>query len=357
MTHNTKIIITSDTIIHETGDNNNNVGDHAIIINFIANNDKKQKRVTHKIIDTATDKVTLDKASVNKIAIDKMAYKVVADDDYIYHDYLSISTDDSNLLLSNWVPSKEPIDRYDPLLKKNKKIYIKPFAITLNATRRDPSIPYTNKANIHVIYYGKSDNQIRHEFVPFIDTQKSLDPQLDIKTDSELDRYVKIKLDAKPNRVPNKERVLNKKILDKGNSAEQKNISNYDPGHYSINQSAHSAKHSSPHKPRPDLIQNYYSCIKQVIRHVQTNYQTDYYIPYSLQWCFTASILLYLGLRQLRSINNSSKKFATTKTTISMVMIASSVLCYSLALKSWYLIHAKINSRDTKINLHKNYKN
>jgi|GEM_PF-5666909 len=312
MTHNTKITLTSHKICDTiTGHNDDN---YTIIINFTVDNDKKQNIITDKIATDAT--VT---------------------DDYIYHDYLSISTDDPNLLLSDWIASKEPIDRYDALLKKNKKIYTTPFTITMNATKRDLAIPYSDKANIHVIYYGKSDNQINHEFVPFISSQK----QLDTKLNTQQNTTIETQLNTEPHTQANTklDTKLNKKTLDNKNSPEQKNIQKINMHDHHIH----------------DYCQDIYFYVKQRVHSAQNNYQSDYYLPFYLQWFLAAAILFFLGIRQLRRIHDHTsiqkhiiQKYTMTKrimvkTIICMIMIASSILCATLALKSWYIYHQKAN--------------
>ncbi|MCX5925100.1 MAG: hypothetical protein NT124_02275 [Candidatus Dependentiae bacterium] len=92
--------------------------------------------------------------------------------DCIYHDYISLSTDSPDIMLSDWNSSGEPIERYDVLFKKNKLVYIEPFTLTLTAQVKTNNRHSMQTPNLHCIYYKKSDNNITHQLLPLIFTQK-----------------------------------------------------------------------------------------------------------------------------------------------------------------------------------------
>lgn len=92
--------------------------------------------------------------------------------EYVYTDYINLSTDSPQVTLSPWHTSSEPISRYDSIFKQTKQIYPEPFTLTLAAHITSAANEPLYPTNIHVIYYKKSDNQITHEIIPLPFTHK-----------------------------------------------------------------------------------------------------------------------------------------------------------------------------------------
>lgn len=83
--------------------------------------------------------------------------------DALYADYFSFSTDHPAVKIVAWHPSSEPVNKYDVAFKATKRMFKKPFTITLEAQNNDPSIAHFN---LHVGYYQQSKKQHSYTIVP-----------------------------------------------------------------------------------------------------------------------------------------------------------------------------------------------
>jgi hypothetical protein len=103
-------------------------------------------------------------------------------EDWIYHDYITLSCDSPNISLSPWQATQEPVARYINNFKETKRIYSGSFAITSIATKTNgsgqamganlgaglASQTHATLGNLHLTYYKKSDKKITHHLIPLI---------------------------------------------------------------------------------------------------------------------------------------------------------------------------------------------
>ncbi len=85
--------------------------------------------------------------------------------DAFYADYFSFSTDHPAVTVSAWHPSLEPVSKYDVTFKATKKVFKKPFTITVATESRDQNIA---NFNLHVGYYQQSKKQPGYAIFPII---------------------------------------------------------------------------------------------------------------------------------------------------------------------------------------------
>ncbi|MDP3889039.1 MAG: hypothetical protein Q8Q25_00655 [bacterium] len=85
--------------------------------------------------------------------------------DFIYQDYLSISTDSPNITLSTGEVSIQPVARYDPASKQTKKMYHQPFVVTVTAQLNQPTVL---DAHLYVTCYQHSRKKITPHIFPLI---------------------------------------------------------------------------------------------------------------------------------------------------------------------------------------------
>lgn|GEM_PF-6337596 len=96
----------------------------------------------------------------------------VHEGDYIYADYIALSSDSPYVILSQWQTTIDPISRYDIAFKRTKKIFTQPFTITATAEiiSIDNRLPHTS--HVHITYYAKSSNGISHDKLSIISIPK-----------------------------------------------------------------------------------------------------------------------------------------------------------------------------------------
>jgi hypothetical protein len=87
----------------------------------------------------------------------------LAKKDFIYKDFISFSTDNPAITLSEWKADLPATHYYDPLFKSTKQIFNKNFTITLTATA---VAELTEPAHLFCSYYQKSENKIKQYIFP-----------------------------------------------------------------------------------------------------------------------------------------------------------------------------------------------
>ncbi len=106
----------------------------------------------------------------------------VASGDALYADYLSFSVDHPNVSLSEWQPSAEPTVKYDTRFKQTKKLFEKPFRITMQACLSQSEIP---QAKLHLSSYTRTQQTSSHHAFPltFASLKNTVNKQIE-KTDA-----------------------------------------------------------------------------------------------------------------------------------------------------------------------------
>ncbi len=86
----------------------------------------------------------------------------VSSGDALYADYLRFSVDHPDISLSEWHASVEPIVKYDTRFKQTKKVFEKPFQITMQANLLKPEI---EDAKLHISTYSRTQQiNTHHKF-------------------------------------------------------------------------------------------------------------------------------------------------------------------------------------------------
>lgn len=91
----------------------------------------------------------------------------VAQDDVLYKDYITFSTDNDQVSITQWSAQADPTTVYDPMFKENKRIYTSDVPFTIDITLKKP----VKDANIRFTYYVKSNGSIQEELlhVPLVE--------------------------------------------------------------------------------------------------------------------------------------------------------------------------------------------
>ncbi len=111
---------------------------------------------------------------------DPNSYELVFDiplskGDSMYHKYLSFSVDHPDIAVESWKPSIDTTDTYDPIFKKNKKLFTEPFSVTVQLNVKKsvyapsdlrPTQPDISNAHLYVTYYLKSKGKITQKSFP-----------------------------------------------------------------------------------------------------------------------------------------------------------------------------------------------
>lgn len=102
--------------------------------------------------------------------------------DALYADYLSFSVDHPDIELDKWHSSIDPIAKYDVQFKNSKKMFTKPFTISLQGHLSKP----VDKCDLHALYYQQSKKQNSYAKFPLILAETSADdtPETIIEADS-----------------------------------------------------------------------------------------------------------------------------------------------------------------------------
>ena len=103
--------------------------------------------------DTTTAKVTsLDNSSAQVILT-----VPVQPGDYIYEEYITISTDDPSVTVSPYRTTTKPISVYDTSFKQPKSAFGKPFSLSFTM-KSDTTLP--KKTQLYLSYYAQSSKKI-----------------------------------------------------------------------------------------------------------------------------------------------------------------------------------------------------
>ena len=98
--------------------------------------------------------------------------------DYLYQDYLSITTDDPNIVVNIDATKSRVVQHFDPAFNETKKAFDKNVHLMLGLSGNFNEI---HQANLHVSYYLESNNKIVTEVIPLVFSQdNNLETQVDI---------------------------------------------------------------------------------------------------------------------------------------------------------------------------------
>ena len=104
----------------------------------------------------------------------------VAHSDLIYKDFITISTHEPNVTLSEWKTNKPSVALYDPLFKETKQVFNEDFTLTIIAQAQ---AAITEPAYLYCSYYRQSDKKINQTLIPLLFTTRiPLDEQSDETT-------------------------------------------------------------------------------------------------------------------------------------------------------------------------------
>lgn len=62
----------------------------------------------------------------------------VAQDDALYKDYITFSSDNDQISITQWSAQVDPTAVYDPMFKENKRIYTSDVPFTIDVTLKKP---------------------------------------------------------------------------------------------------------------------------------------------------------------------------------------------------------------------------
>lgn len=93
--------------------------------------------------------------------------------DFIHKELLSLHMDHPHAKIVSWQPSIDAVNKYDPLFKEDKKVFDRPFNLTINMNYPDD----THDVNLHVSYYRHSMQGMQEEVIPIhsISIEKNTD--------------------------------------------------------------------------------------------------------------------------------------------------------------------------------------
>jgi hypothetical protein len=125
-------------------------------------------------ITTTPDSSSNQAGSSGNIAYQITLHVTLEPEDWIYHDYITLSCDSAHISLSPWQATQEPVAKYINSFKETKRVYTGSFSITCVATISDQKahslgqVIDANLGNLHLTYYKKSDKKITHHLIPLI---------------------------------------------------------------------------------------------------------------------------------------------------------------------------------------------
>lgn len=85
----------------------------------------------------------------------------VASEDALYKDFITFSTDNDKVTITQWSAHADPTTVYDPIFKENKRIYVNDVPFTLDISLKEP----VTDANIRFTYYLKSKGSIEEQLL------------------------------------------------------------------------------------------------------------------------------------------------------------------------------------------------
>jgi len=95
----------------------------------------------------------------------------VDEKDYIYKDFITVSSHEPTLTLSPWKANKLPVAHYDSLFKETKHIFNEDFSISVMATAHEIN---DKPLYLYCSYYRRSDKKINQTLIPLIFTANTL---------------------------------------------------------------------------------------------------------------------------------------------------------------------------------------
>lgn len=112
----------------------------------------------------------------------------VASDDYLYTDYVTISSDNPEIIIDRWESSTRIVSHFDPAFNETKKAFNQntELMISLHA----PNLTAIGHSNLLFSYYLKSNNKIVTEVIPLNFCQpefNQLETQVDIPEQEAID--------------------------------------------------------------------------------------------------------------------------------------------------------------------------
>lgn len=119
---------------------------------------------------TAKTQVTWSQKTIDEHTIELTASFELAENDFVYQDYLNVRCSNPNVHLSSPTLSEKSTNSYDSRFKENKKQITKSFTLHCTASHEKP---IEQDTCIHLSYFQKSKNQITEEIVTLTPENKS----------------------------------------------------------------------------------------------------------------------------------------------------------------------------------------
>jgi len=148
-----------------------------ILLKYLCNTSKRVEKImkrliyyillftltTQTIFNFATTITPTLKKTSNTTSSIKINFELEPND-FIYKEYIQLSVDDPNIILSEWQSNREPITYYDSNFKDTKKIYNENFTITVQA-HYDPNKIH-DKINMRVDYLSHKKGSFGEKIIP-----------------------------------------------------------------------------------------------------------------------------------------------------------------------------------------------
>ncbi len=106
----------------------------------------------------------------------------VAENDFIYKDFITLSSYEPTVSISAWKANKSPIAHYDPLFKDTKLIFNENFTISTTAIAHQI---HSKTVYLYCSYYRQSEKKINHILIPLFFTAHNLTTTSDNKISHE----------------------------------------------------------------------------------------------------------------------------------------------------------------------------
>lgn len=118
-----------------------------------------------------TSFVTMSTQAIDDKTITITLHLPVNKGDFLYRDYLNITTDSPHVALSSWQASSEAVSHYDETFKETKYGYGEPVSLTITARAKDT---LASQSFITVTYLLNSKKKVAQEVIalPFTTTYK-----------------------------------------------------------------------------------------------------------------------------------------------------------------------------------------
>lgn len=129
--------------------------------------------------------ITLTTKRINQTATELSIEVDLAENDYMYKDYINFSVDHPAITLSSWKSSLDPVNHYDTTFKETKKIFNQKVIFTLIAHTADRTVP---DAHLHFSYYTHAKNHLDELLFPLcLNNTPSLSPDPSIPLTQAID--------------------------------------------------------------------------------------------------------------------------------------------------------------------------